>query len=161
MKDALLDNTEIPIIAMWNDESIAIPNKAARRLFHQKGDFSNVRHPSDLLTKWHIWDENFTRTLDTSEYPITVLIRSQTPFSSRKIGIYDPDNGNKIVLDCVGEALTDENTGEFLAGILTCKDITSVMEEIIEIKESNEERFQIICDSKNLPTLIHSISICY
>jgi hypothetical protein len=118
MKDALLDGTETPILAMWKDESLTIPNRAARRLFHPTADLSNVKDGFDLVGKWHVWDETFTQRLDPSEYPISVLIRTQTPFSSRKIGIFDPDNGRKIFLDCLGEAIRDPDTGEFLAGIV-------------------------------------------
>ncbi|KAH8596584.1 hypothetical protein B0O99DRAFT_509494 [Bisporella sp. PMI_857] len=152
MKDALLDNTEIPIIAMWWDESVAIPNKAARRLFHSSADIVNVKDGPDLLTQWELWDDSFTRILDPSEYPLAVLIRTQEPFENRRIGIYDPDNGKKIILDCLGEAIRDEKTGEFLAGILTCKDVTKVVWEINKIVEKNEQRFQLICDS--LPQMI-------
>jgi hypothetical protein len=118
MKDALLDGTEIPILAMWKDESLTIPNRAARRLFHPSADLSHVKDGFDLVGKWHVWDETFTQRLDPSEYPISVLIRTQTPFSSRKIGIFDPDTGRKIFFDCLGEAIRDPDTGEFLAGIV-------------------------------------------
>jgi hypothetical protein len=38
MKDALLDNTEVPILAMWKDESIAIPNRGQPTyFFYSKG----------------------------------------------------------------------------------------------------------------------------
>lgn len=43
LKDALLDNTEVPILAMWRDESLTIPNKAARRLFAKGADMTNVK----------------------------------------------------------------------------------------------------------------------
>lgn len=43
LKDALLDNTEVPILAMWKDESLTIPNKAARRLFAREADMSTVK----------------------------------------------------------------------------------------------------------------------
>lgn len=120
MKDALMDTTGVPILAMWKDESLTIPNKAARRLFHPTADLSNVKDGYDLVTKWHIWDETFTTRMDPSEYPISVLIKTQTPFSSRKIGLYDPDTNRKLVFDCLGEAIRDEN-GEFLAGVVTCR----------------------------------------
>ena len=156
MKDALLDNTEVPIIAMWKDETLTIPNKAARRLFHPKADLQNVKDGFDLFTKWHVWDETFTTRIDPSEYPISILVRTQTPFSGRKIGLYDPETDRKIIFDCLGEAMTDEETGEFLAGILTCRDITSMTEnmneQINEIKEKDEQRFQLICDS--MPQMI-------
>ena len=152
MKNALLDNTETPIYAMWKDESLAIPNKAARKLFHPSADLTSVTDGLDLVSKWHMWDETFTTRLDPSEYPISVLIRTQTPFSSRKIGMYDPATGGKLILDCLGEAIRDENTGEFLAGMITCRDITRVTNEINEIKEKDEQRFHLICDS--MPQLI-------
>ena len=152
MKNALLDNTETPIYAMWKDESLAIPNKAARKLFHPSVDLTSVTDGLDLVSKWHTWDETFTTRLDPSEYPISVLIRTQTPFSSRKIGMYDPATGEKLILDCLGEDIRDENTGEFLAGMITCRDITRVTNEINEIKEKDEQRFHLICDS--MPQLI-------
>lgn len=152
MKDALLDNTSVPILAMWKDESLTIPNKAARGLFHPSADLSNVKDGFDLVTKWHIWDETFTTRLDPSEYPISVLVRTQTEFSSRKIGLYDPTTNKQVVFDCLGEAIRDEDTGEFLAGIVTCRDITSMTEEIKDIKTKDEARFQLICDS--MPQMI-------
>lgn len=152
MKDALLDGTETAIIAMWKDESLTIPNKAARRLFHPTADLSHVRDGFDLVTKWHVWDHTFTERIDPADYPISVLVRTQTPFSSRLIGIYDPDDGKKLILDCLGEAIRDPDTGEFLAGILTCRDVTRMREEINEIKEKDDQRFQMICDS--MPQMI-------
>lgn len=152
MKDALLDNTTIPIIAMWKDESLTIPNKAARELFHPTADLNNVKDGFDLVSKWHVWDETWTRRLDPSEYPISVLVKTQTPFESRKIGMFDPSTGKKVLFDVLGEAIRDENTGEFLAGIVTCKDITSMTQQINDIRERDEERFQIICAS--MPQMI-------
>jgi hypothetical protein len=147
MKEALLDNTEVPVLAMWKDGSLTIPNKAARRLFHPTADLTQVKDGADLVTKWHIWNETFTTRLDPAEYPISELIKTQTPFSSRKIGIFDPETDRKIVFDCLGEAIRDENTGEFLAGMVTCRDITEMTEQINEIKEKDEQRLQLICDS--------------
>jgi PAS domain-containing protein len=156
MKDALLDNTEVPILAMWKDESLTIPNRAARRLFHPTADLNQVKDGFDLVSKCHVWDETFTTRLDPSEYPISVLIRTQSPFSNRKIGIYDPDTERKIVFDCLGEAITDEQTGEFLAGIVTCRDITSMTQQINEIREKDDQRFQLVCDS--MPQMIWTTS---
>jgi hypothetical protein len=152
MKDALLDNTQVPILAMWKDESLTIPNRAARRLFHPSADLTKVKDGFDLVSKWHVWDETFTTRLDPSEYPISVLVRTQTPFEHTKIGIYDPETDRRLVFDCLGEALRDQHTGEFLAGILICRDITSMTEQMNEIKEKDEQRFELICDS--MPQMI-------
>ncbi|KAL2063438.1 hypothetical protein VTL71DRAFT_5243 [Oculimacula yallundae] len=151
MKDALMDTTSVPILAMWNDQSLTVPNRAARRLFHAQADLSDVKDGADLVTKWHVWDETFTTRLDPSEYPISVIVRTQTPFSSRKIGLYDPDTNRKLVFDCLGEAITD-NDGKFLAGVVTCRDITTMTEAITEIKAKDEQRFQLICES--MPQMI-------
>lgn len=152
MKDALLDNTKVPILAMWKDESLAIPNKAARKLFSPTADFTTIKDGFDLVSRWGVWDETFTTRLDPSEYPISVLVRSQKPFSGRRVGMIDPDTGRKIVMDCLGETLKDESTGEFLAGVLTCRDITAMTEQISEIREKDDQRFQLICDS--MPQMI-------
>lgn len=152
MKDALMDGTTVPILAMWKDQSLTVPNKAARRLFDPHADMSTVKDGMDLVGKWSIWDETFTTRLDPTEFPIAVIVQTQTPFSSRKIGLYDPDTNERIIFDCLGEAITDESTGEFLAGVVTCRDITKQMQEMTELKEKDEQRFEIICDS--LPQML-------
>lgn len=156
MRDALLDNTDIPIIAMWKDQTFTVPNRAARRLFYPFANLTNIRDRFDLVTKWHIWDENFETQLNPAEYPISILTRTEIPFSSRKIGMYDPDTNERLVLDCLGEAIIDEHTGEFLAGVLTCRDITKMTKEITEIKQKDEQQFEIIFES--MPQIIWTTS---
>jgi hypothetical protein len=146
MKDALMDTTDMPIIAMWKDESLTIPNTAARRLFHQKDDSSIIEDGHDLITRWRIWDEDFKNELDPSEHPISVLVHTQQPFSSRKIGMYDP-SGKKLIFDVLGEAIVDEQSGDFLAGITTYRDITAMTVKLAEQIEMDKQRFQTICDS--------------
>jgi PAS domain S-box-containing protein len=172
MKDALLDNTETPILAMWKDESIIIPNRgelssllqglehlkcllatiAARRLFNPQPDAKAIKDGYDLMTKWQVWNEDFTKVLEPSEYPISVLVRTQQPFSSRIVGMHDPDTGKEIVFDVLGEAIRDEKTEEFLAGMVTCRDVTKAKSQLAEQVEKDEQRFQIICDS--MPQMI-------
>jgi hypothetical protein len=127
----LLDNTTMPIMAMWKDGSAAIPNRAARRLFRKDADLDRSTDGFDLLQNWLIWNEDFTRQLDVSEFPISVLLRTETPFTGRRIGIYD-ENGNKVVFDVLGEAIRDDVTGEFLAGVVTSRDVTKMKEEILK-----------------------------
>lgn len=152
MKDALLDNTQVPILAMWKDGSVTFPNKAARSLF--RTDTRNTDPCADgfdILDRWEIWNEDFTERLDASEYPISILMRTETPFPSMRVGVYNA-NGEQMVFDCVGEAIRDETTGEFLAGVVTGRDCTSMTKEITEIKEKDEERFKLICDT--MPQLV-------
>ncbi|KAK1529254.1 hsp90-like protein [Colletotrichum costaricense] len=151
MKDALLDNTEMPILAMWKDGSVTFPNRAARILLRQESDLEKSSDGFDLLPGWTVWDQDFERELDVSEYPISVLLRTETPFTNMRVGMIDHMN-NKIVYDALGEAIRDDSTGEFLAGVVTFRDITKMKEEIVEIKERDEERFKLICDT--MPQLV-------
>lgn len=146
MKDALLDTTDVPIIAMWKDGSVILPNKAARRFFKKATDFDNHIDGLDLLPAWDVWKEDFTTQLEPSEFPTSVLIRTETPFSGRRIGVYDVD-GNKLVYDILGEVIRDEITGEFLAGVVTCRDVTRMTQLLTRMREQDAERFKIMCDS--------------
>ncbi|CAM1504363.1 Fc.00g019540.m01.CDS01 [Cosmosporella sp. VM-42] len=151
MKDALLDNTQMPILAMWKDGSLTFPNRACRSLFENDSIFDSSLDGFDLLKFWHLYTEDFSRRLDVSEYPISILIRTEQPFSGNRVGMYD-ENGKKVVYDVLGEAIRDDNTGEFLAGVVTGRDVTVITEEISMIKERDEERFRLICDT--MPQLV-------
>lgn len=151
MKDALLDNTQVPIVAMWKDESVTFPNKAARRLFSKDANVDPSSNGFDMLKKWDLWKEDFSERLDYSQYPVEVLLRTETPFEGMRVGIYN-EQGEKVVLECLGETLRDEATGEFLAGVVSCRDCTLMAKEITDIKERDEERFKLICDT--MPQLV-------
>ncbi|KAK2749068.1 histidine kinase hhk6p [Colletotrichum kahawae] len=152
MKDALLDNTTMPILAMWKDGSVTFPNKAARSLLRQESDLEKSADGFDLLPSWTVYDADFTRELDVSEYPISVLLRTEKPFSNMRVGMMEENTGKKTVYDALGEAIRDDATGEFLAGVVTFRDVTKMTEEITEIKERDEERFKLICDT--MPQLV-------
>ena len=151
MKDALLDNTTMPIFAMWRDGSVTFPNAAARRLFRKNADFDHASDGFELLSNWAVYTDDFSRQLEPEEYPISVLVRTQTPFDGMRIGMLGSD-GSKIVFDTLGEAIRDNTTGEFLAGVVTCRDVTKMAQEITQIKEKDEERFKLICDT--MPQLV-------
>lgn len=155
MKDALLDSTEVPIIAMWKDYGLTISNRAARQLFHTDAKLSDAKNGYELVSHWQAWDEGFTALLKPPEYPIIQLISSEEPFASRKIGLIDR-TGQKHVFDCSGEIIRDEHTGEFLAGMVTASDITDMTEKIRDMSVKNEQRFQLICDS--MPQMIWTSS---
>lgn len=150
MKDALLDNTQIPIVAMWKDGSVNFPNKAARLLLPEDADLDAV-DGFDLLKHWRMWTEDFSRELDVSEHPLSTLLRTESPFAGIRVGMIDRE-GNKIVYDVLGEAIRDNTTGEFLAGVITGRDVTTMTEEITQIKERDDERFKLICDT--MPQLV-------
>ncbi|KAK4190554.1 putative signal transduction histidine-protein kinase [Podospora australis] len=151
MKDALVDNIQIPILAMWKDGSVTLPNRAARNLFGNNVELEKSATGFDLLPAWAVWDADFTRQLDPSEHPISVLIRTEKPFSGRRIGMRD-SAGHSLVFETEGVDIRDDNTGEFLAGVVTCRDVTMITEELNRIKAADEERFRLICDT--MPQLV-------
>ncbi|POR37491.1 Hybrid signal transduction histidine kinase J [Tolypocladium paradoxum] len=151
MKDALLDNTQMPIVAMWKDGSVSFPNKAARLLLRKDADLDASVDGFDLLQHWRMWTEDFGRELDISEHPMSTLLRTESPFAGIRVGMIDRD-GHKIVYDVLGEAIRDDTTGEFLAGVVTGRDVTTMTEEITQIKERDDERFKLICDT--MPQLV-------
>ncbi|KAK4226148.1 putative signal transduction histidine-protein kinase [Podospora fimiseda] len=151
MKDALLDNIQTPILALWKDGSVALPNRAGRNLFKPNVDLEHSVDGFDLLPAWDVWTEDFRRQLEASEYPISELIRTETPFTGRRIGMHNAQ-GQRLVFEVEGVAIRDDNTGEFLAGVISLRDVTRITEEINRIKAADEERFRLICDT--MPQLV-------
>lgn len=145
IKDALLDNTETPIVAMWKDCTIAYPNAAARKLMIKGAETASASEGFDILSNWIVYTEDFSRPLEKREYPIAILLETQTPYSGMRVGVIDQD-GKKLVLDILAEAIRDEETDEFLAGVVTCRDVTKLANEIDQIKARDAERFKTICD---------------
>lgn len=151
MKDALLDNTQMPIVAMWKDGSVTFPNKAARQLLPHDADLDSSSEGFDMLKNWKMWDDEFTRQLDEEEYPMHILLKTGQPFSSIRVGMHDA-SGNRVVYDVLGEIICDDKSNEFLAGVVTFQDVTDMTAEITQIRERDEERFKIICDT--MPQLV-------
>ncbi|KAL9102922.1 MAG: hypothetical protein Q9163_001982 [Psora crenata] len=145
MKDAIINTMGIPLIAMWRDESISIPNKAAYRMMHKRADPTN-EDTYDILSRFRLFSEDFSTELDPEEFPIVKLCRTQKAFSGWKIGILR-ENGARGVYDCSGEGIYDEKTGEFLGGITALKDVTEYTELIKTQNEENEQQFQLICET--------------
>ncbi|KAI9714201.1 MAG: hypothetical protein M1812_006422 [Candelaria pacifica] len=146
MKDAVLDIMELPVFAMWNDETLAYANKAGRALAFETVD-QLFKCSSDLTSSYPVWTENFERELDPSEYPIVQIVRTRKPFRKWKVGMKSPRTGKKMVYDVGGEPILDEKTGEFIAGIIWLRDITEFTDTIAAQSKENELRFQTICDA--------------
>lgn len=156
IKDTLLDNTETPIIAMWKDCTVAYPNAACRRLMTRDVSESSAEGV-DMLGNWVCYNEDFSRRLEQHEFPIAVLLDTQTPFSGMRVGMYQPD-GTRVVFDILGEVIRDEETHEFLAGVVTCRDVTRMAKEIDQMKVRDLERFKMICDIVGTLASIFGIS---
>ncbi|RYP44436.1 hypothetical protein DL768_009108 [Monosporascus sp. mg162] len=146
IKDALLDSTEMPILAMWKDGSAPVLNRAARELFRDTNGVDDL-YGFDFLNKWEVWDDTFTRKYEPWEFPLAVLLRGQKPFSGVRIGVRYRKTDSRVVFDVLGEVITDQETGEVVAGVITCRDVTHIAQEITEIKEADDERFKLMCDT--------------
>jgi len=164
MKDAILNSMEIPVCAMWKDQSLAFPNKAAMRVI-QTATGHVTEDAYNVLSGFKCWTEDFSRELNEDEYPLVELCRTQKPFKSQRIGFKDPTKGN-TVYDCSGECYYDEKTGEFLAGMIALKDVTEYTSLLKSQSEVNEQQFELICHTTPnmvswLPPLIIVISLTY
>ena len=154
LKDAILNAMEIPVCAMWKDQSLVFPNKAAMRILHRYTDSSTDESP-DTLSRFKCWTGDFRRELAEHEYPLVQLCRTQQPFKSFKMGIKDPVRG-ATVYDCSGDCYYDEKTGEFLAGMIALKDVTEYTFALKEQTEESEQQFELICHTTpNMVSWLH------
>ena len=150
MKDGMINSMEIPVLVMWKDESLMIPNAAAARLLHKKTDPISD-DANGLISRFKVYTEDFERELLAHELPLVTLCRTQKPFSRWKIGIID-SNGQRKNFDVSGEGIIDDKTGEFLAGIIALTDVTAYTDIIKTQSEENDQQFQLICDT--MPQLL-------
>jgi PAS domain S-box-containing protein len=146
MKDAMLSAMEIPVLAMWKDESVVFPNPAARRMLAVAAD-PTTEDGYDFISRFKATTPDFERVLRQDEFPITALCRDQKGFSNWKIGMIEPRTGKRRNYDVSGKPVFDETTGEFFAGLIAFKDVTEYTEKLAFQSEENEKQFQLICDS--------------
>lgn len=145
MKNAMLSATDIPLIAMWRDESVVYPNMAARRLLTVDADPTSDES-YDFISRFRPWSADFSRELEERENPIVALCRTQKAFSSWQIGLINDLTGTKSIFDVSGHPVYDEKSGEFLAGMIAFKDVTSYTDKIALQIAEKEEQFRLICD---------------
>ena len=145
MKDAIINTMGIPVIAMWRDESITIPNKAAHRMMYKRADPTN-EDTYDMLSRFRLFSTDFQTELDPEEFPIIKLCRTQKAFTGWRVGILR-ENGSRNIYDCSGECVYDDKTREFLGGIVALKDVTEYTDMIKTQDEENEQQFQLICET--------------
>lgn len=146
MKDAMLNAMNIPVIAMWRDESVVFPNPAARRLLAVTADpISDESY--DFMSRFKPWTADFSRELTDLENPIIKLCRTQQPFSTWQIGMKNSATGKRSNFDVSGYPVFDDKTNEFFAGLVAFKDVTEYTEKIASQVAENELQFQLICDT--------------
>lgn len=122
MKNAMLDATDIPIIAMWGDGSLATYNKAVTRLL-APGDDPVSEDASDVLSRIQVYTEDFGRALEIFEYPIVKVCRERKGVPGTRFGIIDAEKRRRV-FECVGSAIFNEKTGDFQAGVSAWKEVT-------------------------------------
>lgn len=146
MKDAMLSAMEIPVMAVWKDESVSFPNPAARRLLACGVDPTS-EDAYDLYSRFKAYSEDFERELELDENPIVELCRTQNAFRNWKIGMLEPKTSKKLHYEVSGRPVFDEQSGEFFAGLVAFKDVTEYTEKIASQTEETEQQFELICDA--------------
>ena len=153
MKDAMLDATDIPVIALWHDETLAVPNKAVARIMHFDTDPVS-ESGDDVLSRYRVFTEDFEQEFEQNDFPIVKLCRTQQPFSRLRVGLMDSQMRQKVY-EVLGQCVYDEKTGDFQAAVCALKDVTwytELLKEQSEQNEQNEQQFQLICET--LPQMV-------
>ena len=154
----MLDATDIPVIALWGDESLAVANKAVARIMHFDTDPVSD-DGDDVLSRYRLFTEDFTQEMVQDEFPIVRLCRTQQPFSRLRFGLMDSQMRQKVY-ETNGSCVYDEKTGEFQAAVCALKDVTwytELLKAQSEQNEQNEQQFQLICET--LPQMVRSLNI--
>ena len=153
----MLDATDIPVIALWHDETLAVPNKAVARIMHFDTDPVS-ESGDDVLSRYRVFTEDFEQEFEQSEFPIVKLARTQQPFSRLRVGLMDSQMRQKVY-EVVGQCVYDEKTGDFQAAVCALKDVTwytELLKEQSEQNEQNEQQFQLICET--LPQMVCTLN---
>ena len=154
LRGALLNAVNLPCYALWKDHTVGIPNQALMKLYsHDEG----TRAGGDFLARFTVYDENFTRILDYEEYPIVKLIRTRNPTEGSRIGLKDPKHGTPKVFDCSCQSVLDDESGEFLGGVVIMKDVTDYMERITAQEDFSQKQFEYMCN--HIPPLVWTTTV--
>ena len=151
MQDSLIDAMDLPIAAMWRDESVLTINKALSRLTYQGSDGAYGNDVSKILNSFKVYTEDFQRQLTLDEFPIIVVCRSQSPQSKFRVGVID-SNQRRRLFEITVDRICDDKTGEFQAVLLVMKDVTWYTDKIKAQGEQSEQQFQLICET--LPQMV-------
>ncbi|RMD40039.1 hypothetical protein DV735_g5103, partial [Chaetothyriales sp. CBS 134920] len=145
MKDAMLSAMEIPVLAMWKDESVVFPNPAARQLLAVSADPTSD-DCYDFMSRFKPWATDFSRQLEDIDNPIISLCRTQKAFTKWHIGLINEQTGKRSRYDVSGHPVFDEKTGDFFAGLIAFKDVTEYVDMLATQTAENEQQFSIVCD---------------
>ena len=147
LKDAILNSMNFPAYAMWKDESFGLPNKAAIKLLYpwiDDGAYDSNEQARDFLSKFVLYNEDFSAKLAMEDFPILRLMREQIAFEGYRVGLYSAKDGARLLFDTTGEPILD-GKGEFLGGLVVFQDVTTFKNTIDRQQQENEAQFEHIC----------------
>lgn len=153
----MLDATDIPVIALWHDESLAAINKAVAQIMHFDTDPPSDE-ANDVLSRYRVFTEDFKQEMKQDDFPVVKLCRTQQPFSRIRVGVMDSQSRQKVY-EVVGQCVYDEKTGDFQAAVCALKDVTwytELLKAQSALNELNEQQFQLICET--LPQIVCHLS---
>lgn len=142
MKDAILHAINMPVYAMWKDESFGVPNKAALKLLGGSSSDGTDTDQREFLSQFKLYTADYSQPLPLEQYPIMVLMRTQKRFTNMRLGMMNLNTGEQLVFDVDGEEIRDSTTGEFLAGLVIFKDVTVYTNAIQAQKALTEKQFE-------------------
>lgn len=161
MQDLMLDAMDVPVIGMWTDETVVTINKALARLTYHGGADVSVTDAFEVLSRFKVYNEDFTRLIDPAEYPIVQACRSRDsqspdPSLNYKIGIIDSFQRRKI-FEFTVDSIYDDETKELQGALVVLKDVTWYTDQMKAQSDQSEQQFQLICET--LPQMVRII-IC-
>jgi signal transduction histidine kinase len=101
-----------------------------------------LEHGYQILTRLELWDQTFSNRLNVNDFPGIQLVRTRQSFKEHKIGFIYPYTGKRLRLDLSGDCLYDHVTGEFLGGVVWCRDVTEYTEVIAQQQLEIERGFE-------------------
>lgn len=148
--DAIYHSEDRAGFLLAADDSWCYPNFRGRR------DVAPVEI-DDLemfFSNWDVWDPSFTKKVPLSEYPSVWLNRERKKFRNRRVGLRD--GGKDMVLDTSGDPLYDDDTGEYIGGVVWITLLGEHADVVASDLQSNLTDFRTICD--RLPHLLWSVN---
>ncbi|KAA8566066.1 hypothetical protein EYC84_008670 [Monilinia fructicola] len=146
LRKAVFDNVDTAAFILTADEGFYLPNRKTRDILGDAMGGKNGCDGTTFRNALQIWDETYSHQLSPDEYPGTVLIRTQQPFTNYRCGFILPTTGDRMTTLMTGECLYDETTGAFLGAICWCQEIQEFEEYLIEKQQNQLRSHETICD---------------
>ncbi len=145
-KKAAFDGSNVAGFILTVDDNFYLTNKKMREVL---GDIIGEAQGHDGLSfraRMEIWDENFTKRVDTTEFPEMRLVKAKKPFADYRWGFVHAVTGDRIVMNVSGECVFDDDTGEFVGWICWCRHPQEYSEFLKERNQRRLESHETICN---------------